>query len=314
MTKPIPESVLVVFNPSSGIPGDEGEQLVSLIKELQNLNFSSQVFFIQPNCDLESAIIYALNQGIKYFIACGGDGTIDSVAGVLAKHTQLSRDSQYPILGIIPTGTQNNIALSLGIPTDIQSAVELLSKGYPRPIDLGVVTCSGGQRIFLEACSVGLFSALFPAADDIQHGNIPRVAELLGTLIAFPLSEIHISADDQPETTNRGHVVLISNMPYIGPHYAIPSASSVDDGILDVLVFNDLTKLDILSFAALAAGSLPVQADVQHYHIQKIQIHTNPPMPVLADGFHLGDTPLSITIMPKALHILVSSDNKRGKQ
>ena len=302
------DSILVVFNPSSGVPGNEGEQLLYLLKELQNLNFLANVFFIQPNCDLRGAIQSSLDQGVHYFVACGGDGTIDSVASILANpSTKLIKDSPLPILAIIPTGTQNNIALSLGIPTEIQEAASLLRKGKILQIDMGVINCGGVERIFMEACSIGLLSALFPAADDIQHGNLPRVGEFLGTLIAFPLSEIHIKVDDQPETTNRGHVVLISNLTYIGPHVAIPSASAVDDGLLDVLVFNDLTKLDILSYAALASGTLPDQANIQHYHMRKIEVTTEPAMPVLADGFELGETPLSVEVLPKSLSIFVKS-------
>ena len=168
------------------------------------MNFVPQLFLIQPNCDLADAVLLALEQGVRLFIVCGGDGTIDSVAALLAAPQAASLASaqilpgEPPLLAIIPTGTQNNVAFNLGIPTDISAALGLLKTGRKRWIDLGLAHSANGQRIFVEACSVGLLSALFPAADEIQRGNFPRLAEFLGTLMAFPVSEIDIAVDNLP--------------------------------------------------------------------------------------------------------------------
>lgn len=297
--------IQVIFNPSSGVPGDEGPQLLSLLQTLQNMDFQPRVFFLQPGCDLAGTLNQALADGIHHFAACGGDGTIDSVADILAEH-RLAHGSQSQLC-ILPAGTQNNIALSLGIPNDILGAVQLLNQGTPKFIDMARAVTSHGERLFFEACTVGLLSALFPMADDIQHGNLPRVADLLATLMSFPLADFQITADDQPAIQNRGHVALVSNTPIIGPHFTVPSASPMDDGLLDVLVFNDLAQLDLAAYAALLSGTLPGQKAIQHYHARKITFHTSPPMPVLADGFHLGSTPLSIEIIPASIQVLTPS-------
>ncbi len=297
------QPVQVIFNPFSGVPGDSGPQLLELLSQLQAMSFLPEVFLLSPNTDLSAVVQRALDRGIRFFVVSGGDGTIDSVAALLAVDANAALASP-PVLAIIPTGTQNNIALSLHIPTDIRAAAALLRSGVQVGIDMALAECSGSRRIFLEACSVGLFSALFSAADDIQHGNIQRITDLLSTLVTFPLSDIYVVADDLPEIHTRGHVALVSNMPYVGPHFSIPNASGMDDGSLDVLVFNDLSKLDLLSYATLAAGSLPDQTNIQNYHVKKIVIQSHPPMPVLADGFSLGETPLSIRILPKALTVI----------
>ena len=67
--------------------------------------------------------------------------------------------------------------------------------------------------------SVGLASTLFPSADDIQHGNLARVGDFLATLVGSPPAEMHLVLDDKQEVQTLGHVVLVSNMPYIGLHY-----------------------------------------------------------------------------------------------
>jgi len=73
----------------------------------------------------------------------------------------------HATLGVIPIGTQNNTALSLGIPTDIPAAVAILRTGRRIKVDVGMATCGNISTSFLEVCSVGLVSTLFPSADDV---------------------------------------------------------------------------------------------------------------------------------------------------
>ena len=101
---------------------------------------------------------------------------------------------------------------------------------------------------------MGLVSTLFPSADDIQHGNLARVGDFLATLAASPPAEIHLLLDNKQEIHNLGHVVLVSNMPYIGLHYQVGSAASFQDGLLDVLFFADLSKLDLLGYVFQGVG------------------------------------------------------------
>ena len=157
-------------------------------------------------------------------------------------------------LGIIPIGTQNNTALSLGIPADIPSAIAILRTGRRIKVDVGIAVCGKITTPFLEVCSVGLISTLFPSADDIQHGNLAAIGDFLATLAASPPAEIHLLLDDNQEVHNLGHVVLVSNMPYIGFHYQVGSAASFKDGLLDVLFFADLSKLDLLGYVFQGVG------------------------------------------------------------
>src|SRR5512147_2098430 len=98
----------LVFNPISGAAGESPVQLLDVITEMQALNLVPEVYLIEQDCDLRPVIRDALQDGIRLFVVCGGDGTIDTVAGALSDTSAT--------LGIIPTGTQNNVALSLGIP------------------------------------------------------------------------------------------------------------------------------------------------------------------------------------------------------
>jgi diacylglycerol kinase (ATP) len=288
--------VKLIFNPTSGESGEASLQLIDVLSELQDLNFVPEVYIVKHGFDLIPVIQAALHQGIHMFVVCGGDGTIDTVGGALA--------GTRATLGIIPTGTQNNIALSLGIPGDIPAAIAILRTGRRVKVDVGVANCAGNERPFLEACSVGLLSALFPAADDIQHGNLVRIGDLLATLVSFPPAELHLILDTQREISVQGHVVLVTNMPYIGPHYQIASSSSLNDGLLDILVFANLSKLDLLNYAVQIASGGPEDHRIQHYHVCALNIDTHPPMPVLVDGFTLGEGSVQIRLRRRALTMI----------
>ena len=173
-----PMRVKLIFNPGSGENRESPLQLLKVIKEMQALGIVAETYLTEPDSNLSDVVQDAISQGINMFVVCGGDGTISAVSKAMI--------GTNTTLGIIPTGTQNNIALSLGIPTDIQEAIALLRSGQKLSLDIGVVTSGDIDTTFIEVCSVGLFSALFPSGDDIQHGNIRTNRGLLVNLDHFP--------------------------------------------------------------------------------------------------------------------------------
>ena len=289
----------LIFNPGSGVAGESPVQLMDVISAMQALKLVPEAYLVEPGCDLPAVVQNALKDGIRLFVVCGGNGTIDFMAGALA--------GTNATLGIIPTGTQNNLALSLGIPADIPAAIAILRTGRRIKVDMGIATCGEIKQPFLEVCSVGLLSALFPAADDIQHGNLTRVGDFLATLAASPPAEMHLILDGKQKINSMCHVVLVSNTPYIGPHFQVGTPSSINDGLLDVLLFADLSKMDLLGYAvqvATADGGLEDER-IQHYHVRRVEIETTPVMPVMADGLSLGEGPLCIRVQRHALAVMV---------
>jgi diacylglycerol kinase (ATP) len=296
LTKKHPVRVKLIFNPRSGATGESPTQLMDVISAMQAWKLVPEAFLVEPGCDLPAVVHNALEDGIRMFVVCGGDGTIDAIAGTLA--------GKKATLGIIPTGTQNNVALSLGIPADIPAAIALLRTGRSIKVDMGLVVCDKIKRSFLEVCTVGLLSALFPAADDIQHGNLARVGDFLATLVASPPAEMHLILDNKQEILTQCHVMLVSNMPYIGPHYKVGNLASMNDGLLDVLIFAELSKMDLLgNIVGLARGGAEDER-IQHYHVRRMEVHTNPALPVMADGLASGVGSVLISVQPKALAVI----------
>ncbi|MCL4562092.1 MAG: hypothetical protein M1281_15960 [Chloroflexi bacterium] len=288
----------LIFNPSAGAARASPIEIVDVIHEMQSWKLVPETFLVEPGCDLPGVVRDALAQEIRMFVVCGGDGTISAVARTLA--------GTHATLGIIPIGTQNNTALSLGIPSYIPAAIAILRTGRRIKVDVGMATCGNIKTPFLEVCSVGLISTLFPSADDIQHGNLARVGDFLATLATSPPAEINLLLDDKREIHNLGHVVLVSNMPYIGLHYQVSTLASFKDGLLDVLFFADLSKMDLLRYVFQGVGvGKPEDPRIQHFRVRRVEIDTHPAMQVMTDGTALGEGLVRIEVQRHVLAVMV---------
>ena len=289
--------VKLIFNPTAGANSESPVQLMDVIKEMQAWKFIPEPFLIEPDCDLPGIVRDAVARGIRLIVVCGGDGTVSTAARAVL--------GTKAVLGIIPLGTRNNIALSLGIPNDIPAAIAMLRTGYRCKIDIGISTCDKISTSFIELCSVGLFSTLFSTGDDIQHGNIGRIGDFLATLSSTPPSDIHFFLDNKKEIRKSGHVLIVSNMPYVGLHFLVGATDAHYDGYLDVLFFADLSKLDLIGYVLKGPGtSKQEDPRIQHFRVRKAVITTEPAMPVMADGIDIGTGSVSIEVQRHALTVM----------
>jgi YegS/Rv2252/BmrU family lipid kinase len=290
----------LIFNAGSGRLEESPQQLSSILSEMQDHQILPEVFIVRPDSNLETVVHNAIKTGIKLIVVAGGDGTIDGVMGAMI--------GSDVTLGIIPTGTRNNVAFNLGIPGDIVNSVDLLRQGRRLKIDVGRVHCGHSRHWFLEAAALGLLSDLYPMADDFQHGNLAQIGGLLSTLVSSTPSRLRINLDRHKHLTMTAHMMLITNMPFLGPHFQISPEVSFNDGHLDIFTFSDMSKLNMLSYAMLSHGGLVEDAGIRHYRAKHIKIVSNPQMPVLADGLLLGEGPLSVHIHPRALTVMSGSE------
>jgi diacylglycerol kinase (ATP) len=260
------------------------------------LNFIPDVYLIGPGCNLKAAIDESLRRKTRLFVVCGGDGTIETVARLLI--------GKRATLGIIPSGTQNNVALGLGIPNSVKEAVDLLRCGQRHKIDVGVAKSKKSESTFLEVCSIGLFSALFDSADSLQKGDLTSLGSIFSTLTSFPLAELHILLDKGQKVMLKGHVVLVANLPYFGLNYRVTPDSSFDDGVLDLLVFAEYSKLELVGNVLQTTDEEAGDHRIQRFRARKMEIHTDPAMPVQADATGLGNTPVEISVKRQALSVI----------
>jgi YegS/Rv2252/BmrU family lipid kinase len=297
------QRIKLIFNPLAGRSDASPFLLLEVITELQNQNFIPEVFLIEPGTDIYPVLDEALERRIRLYVVCGGDGTIESVSHWLI--------GKRAAMGIIPAGTQNNLALSMGIPGEIKTAIALLRKGQLSKMDVGIARSGDREIPFLEVCSVGLFSALFNSADNLQKGDLTSLGNILTTLASFPLAHINLVLDQKKVESLHGHVALVANLPYFGLNYRLTPNSPFDDGVLDVLVFTEFSKLELVGNVLQNTDDETVDERICRYKAHSLEIHTDPAMPVQVDGTPLGYTPVYITIKRKAISVMTGLPTPR---
>ncbi len=290
----------LIFNAGSGRPEESPQQLASILAEMQDQQILPEVYTVRPDSQLETVVRDAIKSGIKLIVVAGGDGTIDSVVGAM-----VGKDAT---LGMIPTGTRNNVAFNLGITGDIASSIALLRNGRRLRIDAGRVHTGHSRHWFLEAAALGLVTDLYPMADDIQHGRLTMIGEFLSKFVSAAPSRLRMVFDGRKQIKTSAHMMLITNMPYLGPHFQISPNVSFRDGRLDVFTFSDISKLNMISYAMLSQIGLSADIGIKHYRVRDVRIHSTPHMPVLADGVLLGEGSLSVHIHPRALAVMAGSE------
>ena len=287
----------LIFNPASGNPAESAAQLVELLRLLQQQQIQAEVLVVQPGHNLRLLARSAARAGATMVIVSGGDGTIENVAlGLLGSRTTL---------GLIPTGTRNNLARSLNIPTgDIAAAVALLRKGRRIKIDVGRVRYRRKNSLFLEAAAIGLSSALYPSSDDIQHGELGKIATFISTLVSAEPSEIRLRIGrSRKEVVTHAHALIVANMPFMGANYQIAPDVIFDDHHLDVFVYSDLNKRELIGQVMQASTTAP-DTRIQRFRVKKVTITTKPAMAVMADGVSLGDGSVTIALHQQRLLVM----------
>ncbi|MBE0680871.1 MAG: hypothetical protein IH589_03070 [Anaerolineales bacterium] len=292
----------LIFNEISGRSDESPQQLTEILTEMQNLNILPEVYMVHPDSQIESVVRSAIKRGTNLIVVAGGDGTIDSVIGAMI--------GSSATLGIIPTGTRNNLAFNLGVPSTIAGAVALLRKGRRLKVDVGKIQHGRSGRWFLEDATLGLLSDIYPFADSVQHGDLTQIGNLLSTVVSSTPSQLRMILEGRKKISISAYMVLIANMPYIGPRFHISPKVFWNDNYLDVFVFSDMSKLDLISYAVQSTGGAVEDARIKHYHVKRLTIRSDPPMPVLADGIPLEQGPVTASVYPRALAIMGGAANK----
>lgn len=175
----------------------------------------------------------AFRKKTDLIVVAGGDGTIAEVL------TRLP-DRSLPI-ALLPLGTANNIARSLGIAGTPQELVETWKIDRTHPLDVGMVKASWGTSHFLEGFGVGLFAEFLKSADKKEKAkgadNLRKGRSLLAKLVKAA-KPIDISVKIDGKALNREFLgIEVMNVPFTGPGLPLAGRADIADGLLDIVCF-----------------------------------------------------------------------------
>jgi diacylglycerol kinase (ATP) len=237
----------------------------------------------------------AICAGRKLIIVAGGDGTLTRVVGEFA-HTDVT-------LGVMPVGTGNSFARSLGIAPELDAAVDAIATGKCERVDLGRVN----KTYFANFSTLGLSADISGATPGILKGAIGSAAYAvagLGPLLTHRPFGCRIRWGKN-RLDLRTHQVIVANGRFFGATPILPDAS-IDDGELALFTTAGTSTWDVAkSFLALFAGKQLDLRDAHYFSAAKIRIKTSPPVALAIDGDVIGRTPARFSIARRALRVMV---------
>jgi diacylglycerol kinase (ATP) len=249
---------------------------------------------VDDHRDLCRFVRRAVKRGTHLVIVAGGDGTMTAAAGQLAKSGS--------IMGVLPLGTGNSFALSLGI-TDLETAVDAIVTGRTALVDLG---CVNGTY-FANFATIGLSSAIAEATPNRLKKIVGAAAYVLAGLIpalrARPFRcRLHVNGQKLAFPT---YQVIVANGRYFG-HTPLTTQASLTSGALTFYSTTDATIVDAAkTYAALLLDKQSLMPNAHIIEATGLVVRARPRQALAIDGERCGHTPARFAVVPNALRVMV---------
>ncbi len=243
-------------------------------------------------------IATAVKAGCRWLILGGGDGTVNSAIDALAY--------QDVVLGLLPLGTSNNFARSLGIPLSLESAVDLLTRGEVVNCNLGKV----GGKYFANAASIGLTAAFTRDASHWLKRYLGRLAYGLAgirKLVFHQPFACHFSARERNGTV-RTHQVIIGNGRIHGGMLLAPNASIANRQLIFFTLGGPSRWQLIRTWSLAVFGRHTTTPEANFFSTIEVAIETDPVLPIDMDGHVTARTPARFTLAPDALKLIAPAN------
>jgi len=296
--------VTLIFNPSSG--GQETQnRLAAIHAGCRELGVDYELLVISPERPTAWAVERVLKQPPERVWVCGGDGTVTAVGAALL-------NSGIP-LAILPGGTANAIARSVGVPARMTEAVKFAAEGPPRPFD--ALRVNG--RISLLTAGAGYDSAIIATADgDLKKrfGILAYIYAALKHLGSTEATMFEITVDGTPAEHCAGHCLLIANIGKLFGEIDLMPEALPDDGRMDIAVLTLGDLADLLSLSGhVLQGKQKQHPGSRFLTASKVEVKFGGPLRTEVDGDVAGITDhITAEALPGALSLVRSETAKRG--
>jgi diacylglycerol kinase family enzyme len=217
-------------------------------------------------------------------------------------------------VGILPGGTGNLLARTLGIPRDIARAARELAAGHLASIDLGVL---GDGRRFAFSAGVGIDVRMIEGAPPWLKRRLGVLAYVLSAARAVIRREdfhVRVTVDGSVDERMASAVMVVNFGAVLNDLVRLGPAIRSDDGVLDLCVFSPTTFLDAVRVLwRLLRKDFASDPCMLYMPGRHLRIETDPPRTAQADGEIIGSTPIDVTVAPRAALLLLPGGPRGGE-
>lgn len=285
---------MIFVNPVAG-----GGRGASLARGLQRWGVASHELELLPSVQALTRRLAELRDQEERVFIIGGDGTVRLAAEVL-------RGSDTA-LGVIPAGTGNGFARSLGITDDSDATIRhLLQAGRRRRVDVG----SAGGRVFCSVCGWGFAALVAASAPKVLflRGTVPFFFGILRQLPAWGRSGVEVEVPGWG-TLGPFATVLVQNTPFTGGGMRLAPAADLQDGKLDLLLVDPVPRARLLRhLLAILSGRHLLQPFFHYYQVEEVVVKSERSAISTLDGEVLMESPQGAHVVPGALWVVVPGE------
>jgi diacylglycerol kinase (ATP) len=304
------------------LSGKATEQVLASVRERVSSSIPAfEEYGIEAEKVTSDKIREALQKRPDLVLVAGGDGTVRLVASELV-------GTDIP-LAIIPLGTFNNFALSLGLASDPLAACAVVESGVLARIDVGT---ADEHNLFFEAAGVGVDAEMFPIGEEIKRGRLLAIFQALRTALVHQQISVELKFDrpvnQAYRASFRGYVPLqrrrrrfrksrnrvrlrcsflaVANGPFYGTNLTVCPGAEMDDGLLSIAVYRDFSKRELaLHLWSISRGTYRLHPKIETFEARRLEVFCRTRQQVHVDGVLIGTTPVRFGVRAGALAVLV---------
>jgi diacylglycerol kinase (ATP) len=297
--------ILVLHNPSSGRRKGR-RKFARAMETLRRLGAEPEVLESRNAQHLTELARQAAAESPDLVVSAGGDGTHHYVLNG-------TFGSGVP-LGILPLGSGNDLAKGLGIPLEPAAAASILLRGRVRRIDVARVSPVNGlvkqeqARLFCCIAGAGFDAVVNRFANDhvrYVHGSLAYAWSIVRCLKFYRPLRVDIDAGGEEFRGNIIFATVGNNTTYGGGLKMAPRAR-LDDGLLDVCIVTEMSKLELLRWLPNAyRGTHLRNRRILYFQAQTVTLSSEPRLELFADGEFMQDLPAKIEVVPLGAGVVV---------
>ena len=290
-------SVAVIINPISGgaRPETAAARADLARRVVERHGDQPEIFVTERSGHARDLARAAVARGTRLVIAWGGDGTINEIASVLAF-------GSVP-LGIVPAGSGNGLATELRISRRPEKAFADALASPSRPIDAAELD----GRLFVNLAGIGIdayVASLFNAGGNPRRG-LAGYVRIAGRALRTYMPQRYRITTENGQVEARALTVTIANAPQWGNGAQIAPGARVDDGLVDLVVFEERTRFrTVCQLPRLFTGTVARIRGCTIRRVTEATIECDEPMLFHVDGEPVqGGTTLRARVHPGALRV-----------
>ena len=287
--------ILAIVNPFSG--SKKKEKIVSrLQRELNNNSISFDFLYTQYSGHGKEIAQNAILNDMDTIIAIGGDGTINEVSSQLI--------GSKTKLGIISLGSGNGFARHLKVHKSLDESIQIIKNNTPILVD----SCKVNQQSYVNIAGIGIDGKVaYLTRNNSKRGLWPYVKATISAGFSYGAFEAELCYDNKC-IYGKYKAIVIANGPLYGFNFQIAPQASVQDGLLDVMLFEDASFLKYsFELPKFVSGKLDKSKSVVNFKTKELKVVLKEKQYTHVDGEGLYSDALeyNYSINPKSLKILV---------